>query len=144
MSYQHTVPANPYTYTHWAITDTVQEKSFQPYNPSTPDTLTAGMVLPPQVNPAHYAGLTPALSGHGSRVSTTSQHAIYDNSSSPAAGYALVAVSILFLLVGSYAVFFSAFVPLTGVWVRGSLCAGPSPVAVAADTYIRPSLCCCW
>ena len=37
---------------------------------------------------------------------------------SPAAGYALVAGSLLFLVLGSYAVFFSAFVPVTGVWVR--------------------------
>ncbi|PIL23891.1 hypothetical protein GSI_13642 [Ganoderma sinense ZZ0214-1] len=40
---------------------------------------------------------------------------------SPAVGYALVAASILFLLVGSYAVFFSAFVPLTGVWFLDAL-----------------------
>ena len=37
---------------------------------------------------------------------------------SPAAGYALIAGSVLFLLVGSYAVFFSAFLPLSGLWVR--------------------------
>ncbi|KAI0361980.1 hypothetical protein OH77DRAFT_1416171 [Trametes cingulata] len=36
---------------------------------------------------------------------------------SPIVGYALIACSILFLLVGSYAVFLSAFVPDTGVWV---------------------------
>lgn len=29
--------------------------------------------------------------------------------------------SILFLLIGSYAVIFSAFVPQTGVWVREPL-----------------------
>ena len=61
---------------------------------------------------------------------------------SPAVGYALVVASILFLLVGSYAVFFSAFVPLTGVWVRGPLL---DPEAVAADTHIRLlSHCCRW
>ncbi|CDO70791.1 hypothetical protein BN946_scf184798.g106 [Trametes cinnabarina] len=37
---------------------------------------------------------------------------------SPALGYALAACSVLFLLVGSYAVFFSAFLPRTGIWVR--------------------------
>ncbi|KAI0781046.1 hypothetical protein BD413DRAFT_18991 [Trametes elegans] len=36
---------------------------------------------------------------------------------SAAAGYALIACSVLFLLLGSYAVLFSAFVPRTGVWV---------------------------
>ncbi|TBU32384.1 hypothetical protein BD311DRAFT_714984 [Dichomitus squalens] len=36
---------------------------------------------------------------------------------SPAAGYALIAASVAFLLVGSYAVFFSALVPVTGVWL---------------------------
>ncbi|KAI0748014.1 hypothetical protein C8Q80DRAFT_709587 [Daedaleopsis nitida] len=47
---------------------------------------------------------------------------------SPAVGYALIAGSLLFLLVGSYAVFFSAFAPPggTGIWVRAhfSLSAG--------------------
>ncbi len=37
---------------------------------------------------------------------------------SPAVGYALIAGSTLFLVLGSYAVFFSAFLPLTGIWVR--------------------------
>ena len=49
---------------------------------------------------------------------------------SPAAGYALVAGSLLFLALGSYAVFFSAFVPVTGVWVRVLLLLQP----YAADT----------
>ncbi|KAI0646946.1 hypothetical protein C8Q79DRAFT_1009102 [Trametes meyenii] len=35
---------------------------------------------------------------------------------SPAAGYGILAASVLFLLLGSYAVFFSAFFPHTGVW----------------------------
>ena len=33
-------------------------------------------------------------------------------------GYAVVAASVLFLLLGSYAILFSAFLPLSGVWVR--------------------------
>ncbi|KAL7283309.1 hypothetical protein ACG7TL_002738 [Trametes sanguinea] len=37
---------------------------------------------------------------------------------SAAAGYAILVCSVLVLLVGSYAVFFSAFLPKTGIWVR--------------------------
>ncbi|KAH9901280.1 hypothetical protein C8Q73DRAFT_677342 [Cubamyces lactineus] len=36
---------------------------------------------------------------------------------SPAVGYAILAGSLLFLLGASYAVFFSAFLPRTGIWV---------------------------
>ncbi|KAI0336419.1 hypothetical protein GY45DRAFT_1238750 [Cubamyces sp. BRFM 1775] len=36
---------------------------------------------------------------------------------SPAVGYGILAGSLLFLLGASYAVFFSAFLPKTGIWV---------------------------
>ena len=55
---------------------------------------------------------------------------------SPAAGYALVAGSLLFLLLGSYAVFFSAFVPVTGVWVRALLLLQPLSGAADTCTYV--------
>ncbi|KAI0664915.1 hypothetical protein C8Q70DRAFT_20006 [Cubamyces menziesii] len=40
---------------------------------------------------------------------------------SRAAGYALLAGALLFLLAASYAVFFSAFLPRTGIWVLDAL-----------------------
>ncbi|EIW60493.1 uncharacterized protein TRAVEDRAFT_45738 [Trametes versicolor FP-101664 SS1] len=58
---------------------------------------------------------------HKSQPSWFAKAAILDRSElgtrpSPAVGYAILACSVLFLLVGSYAVFFSAFFPETGVW----------------------------
>ncbi|RPD66024.1 hypothetical protein L226DRAFT_186787 [Lentinus tigrinus ALCF2SS1-7] len=45
------------------------------------------------------------------------EHSAEGRCPSSAVGYALIAGSILFLILGSYAVFFSAFLPLTGIWV---------------------------
>lgn len=52
-------------------------------------------------------------------------------------GYALIAGSVFLLLLGSYAVLFSAFLPLSGVWVRVApfSCARARLVASVADTY---------
>ncbi|KAI9064327.1 hypothetical protein FKP32DRAFT_1570167 [Trametes sanguinea] len=58
---------------------------------------------------------------HKPRPSWIDKVVLPDRSESPrpsaAMGYAILACSVLFLLVGSYAVFFSAFLPKTGIWL---------------------------
>ncbi|KAI8998737.1 hypothetical protein BD414DRAFT_475930 [Trametes punicea] len=63
---------------------------------------------------------------HNSRPSWIAKvaHPDRDDEARPpsrAVGYCIIVCSVLFLLLGSYAVFFSAFLPRTGIWVLDSL-----------------------
>ncbi|OJT15745.1 hypothetical protein TRAPUB_4381 [Trametes pubescens] len=65
----------------------------------------------------HHEHRAPELSEKDSLSPRTSPRSELGTRPSPAVGYAILASSVVFLLVGSYAVFFSAFFPETGVWL---------------------------